>query len=311
MNRQDIKVPLSARGHRLEITGTLSWKNQLNARTIQVLVPGYTYGRRYWDFPHRPDKYSYVRAAAEAGYATLALDRIGTGASSHPPPAILTLDVHVAALAAVVAALRGGRVADTMSNRIVTVGHSLGSAIVAAHAVSAAKDSGVEPVDGSILTGFSHLPLPGTPLFFMTATWPVRTTRSGERLPAGYRTTIPGARRMLYAPGPSERDVLVADERLKETTANVREVVGRSLPLVYRTRALGGPLLIITGSRDTVVCGRPAWMRLERRFFAPRADVSIVSVRGFGHCLNTSPDAIRVFSSMIEWCHSRVGIGIL
>src|ERR1700745_262399 len=161
MNRQDIKVPLSARGHRLEITGTLSWKNQLNARTIQVLVPGYTYGRRYWDFPHRPDKYSYVRAAAEAGYATLALDRIGTGASSHPPPAILTLDVHVAALAAVVTALRHGSVADTVSMRMVAVCDSRASAIVAAHAVSAALDSSVEPVDGSILTGFSHLPLPG------------------------------------------------------------------------------------------------------------------------------------------------------
>jgi pimeloyl-ACP methyl ester carboxylesterase len=311
MNRQDINVPLSVRGHSLEITGTLSWTNQLHARTIQVLVPGYTYGRHYWDFPHRPDKYSYVRSAVEAGYATLALDRIGTGASSHPPAADLTLDLHVAALAAVVTALRHGSVADTLSNRIVTVGHSLGSAIVAAHAVSAALDSSVEPVDGSILTGFSHLPLPGTPLFFMMATWPVRTARGGERLPAGYRTTIPGTRRALYAPGPAERAVLVADERLKETTANVREVVGRSLPLVYRTRVLGGPLLIITGSRDTVVCGRPAWMRLERRFFAPRADVSIVSARGFGHCLNTSPRAIRVFSSMIEWCHSRVGVGIL
>jgi len=159
-------------------------------------VPGYPYGRHYWDFPHRPDKYSYVRAAVEAGYATLALDRIGTGASSHPPAAVLTLDLHVAALAAVVTALRRGSVADTVSNRIVTVGHSLGSAIVAAHAVSAALDSSVEPVDGSILTGFSHLPLPGTPLFFMMATWPVRTARGGERLPAGYRTTIPGTRRV-------------------------------------------------------------------------------------------------------------------
>jgi alpha-beta hydrolase superfamily lysophospholipase len=311
MDRQQISVPLVVRGHRLEITGTLCWKNPLNGRTIQVLVPGYTYSHRYWDFPHRPDKYSYVRAAVEAGYATLALDRIGTGSSSHPPAPILTLDVHVAALAAVVTALRDGHVADTASNRIVTVGHSLGSAIVAAHAVSAALGMGVEPVDGSILTGFSHLPLPGTSLFFIIATWPVRTAQSGERLPAGYRTTIPGMRRALYAPGPVERDVLVADERLKETTVNVREVVGHSLPLVYRTRILGGPLLIITGSRDTVVCGRPAWLRLERRFFAPQADVSIISMRGFGHCLNTSPQATQAFSSMIEWCHSRVGVGIL
>jgi pimeloyl-ACP methyl ester carboxylesterase len=96
----------------------------------------------------------------EAGYATLAVDRVGTGGSRHPPAAILTLDAHVAPLAAVVTALREGRVADTAPNRIVTVGHSLGSAIVAAHAVSAILDTDVGPVDGSILTGFSHLPLP-------------------------------------------------------------------------------------------------------------------------------------------------------
>jgi alpha-beta hydrolase superfamily lysophospholipase len=310
MNQQDVSVELSVRGHRLEITGTLSWTGSLRGRTIQVLVPGYTYGRHYWDFPHRPDKYSYVRAAVEAGYATVALDRIGTGASSHPPAAILTLDAHVAALAAVVTALREGRVADTAPNRIVTVGHSLGSAIVAAHAVSGTLDTDVGPVDGSILTGFSHFPLPGTPFFFALATWPAREARNGERLPAGYRTTIPGTRRTLYAPGGVERDVLFADERLKETTVNVREVLGRSFPLVYRTRQLAGPLLVITGSRDTVVCGRPAWMRLERLFFGPRADVSIVSLTGFGHCLNTSPRATQAFSSMTGWCDSRVGVGV-
>jgi hypothetical protein len=126
VNRQDVSVQLSVRGHRLKISGTLSWKGSRRGRTVQVLVPGYTYGRHYWDFPHRLGKYSYVRAAVGAGYATLA---------------------------AVVTALREGHIADTVSNRIVTVGHSLRSAIVAAHAVSATLDTDVGEVDGSILTG--------------------------------------------------------------------------------------------------------------------------------------------------------------
>jgi alpha-beta hydrolase superfamily lysophospholipase len=302
-------VQLSVRERVLQVTGTLSWRDPLRGRTIQVLVPGYTYGRSYWDFPHRPEEYSYVLAAVGAGYATLALDRVGTGASSRPPASILTLDTHVAALSAVVDALRAGGVEDTSTNHIVTVGHSLGSAIVAAHAVSSACRSGVTPVSGSILTGFSHLPLPGTALFFATATWPVRTA-GGQRLPAGYRTTIPKTRRSLYAPGAVQREVLAADERLKETTANVREVMGRSLPLVYRTRRLSNPVLIITGSRDTVVCGRPCWSRLEYRFFARETDVSIISVAGSGHCLNTSPQAAQAFSAMLAWCDSRVGAGV-
>ena len=95
IHRQNISVQLSVRGHVLRISGTLSWQDPLRGRTIQVLVPGYTYGRSYWDFPHRPEEFSYVRAAVRSGYATLALDRIGTGASSRPPASILSIDTHV------------------------------------------------------------------------------------------------------------------------------------------------------------------------------------------------------------------------
>jgi hypothetical protein len=55
-----------------------------------VLVPGLTYGASYWNFPVDPARYSYVRAATAAGYATLAIDRLGTGASDHPPAAQVT-----------------------------------------------------------------------------------------------------------------------------------------------------------------------------------------------------------------------------
>ena len=212
------------------------------------------------------------------------------------------------ALSAVVDALRAGVIEDTSSNHIVTVGHSLGSAVVAAHAVSTRVPLRCYTGERLDPDRIESLPLPGTALFFATATWPVRNA-GGQRLPAGYRTTIPWTRRSLYAPGPVQRDVLAVDERLKETTANVREVIGRSLPLVYRTRRLSNPVLIITGSRDTVVCGRPGWLRLEARFFARETDVSIVSVAGSGHCLNTSPQAARAFSTMLAWCDTRVGAG--
>ena len=45
-------------------------------QTLLVLVHGFTYDHRYWDFPSGP---SFVVAAEAAGYAVLNLDRLETG----------------------------------------------------------------------------------------------------------------------------------------------------------------------------------------------------------------------------------------
>src|SRR5262245_39860697 len=39
--------------------------------TLQILLHGATYSHVYWDFPFKPERYSYVRAMSRAGYATL------------------------------------------------------------------------------------------------------------------------------------------------------------------------------------------------------------------------------------------------
>ncbi len=53
---------------------------------MQLLVHGITYDHRYWNIadPQNPDgdRYSWVAAAAEASYATAAIDRIGNGNSA-------------------------------------------------------------------------------------------------------------------------------------------------------------------------------------------------------------------------------------
>jgi len=308
LRRQDVRFALAIEGRHLHIAGKLSWRDGLAGRTVQVLVPGYTYDHNYWDFPHRPDEHSYVRAAVDAGYVTLALDRLGTGASSRPPARMLTLDTHVKALDAVLTALRAGTVADTDAGQLITVGHSLGSAVVAAHAVAATGGRATGRPDGVILTGFSHLVFPGTGLFFATAWWRPPRREGATRPPRGYRTTIPRVRRVLfYSPGPVHRDVVAVDEKLKTTTAHFREAQGRGLIDVFRTRALRTPVLVITGSRDTIACGHPAWMRVERRFYDQSADVTILSVRGAGHSLNTSPSSSDTFGKILAWSDSRMG----
>jgi hypothetical protein len=54
--------------------------------TIQVLTHGIGFDKTYWDLDYNNYNYSYVNVALEAGYSTLAIDRLGIGNSSHGDP---------------------------------------------------------------------------------------------------------------------------------------------------------------------------------------------------------------------------------
>lgn len=116
-------------------------------QTVQVLTNGAGLDRSYWDIA---PGFSYVDAAAEAGYATVAYDRLGVGESDHPDPLQVvqcTTDVEI--LHGIVRLLRTGGFASKAFKRVVGVGHSYGSIVQLAHNAKYPKD-----VDATILTGF-------------------------------------------------------------------------------------------------------------------------------------------------------------
>ena len=42
-------------------------------RTVQMLVHGATFNKIMWDFPYKPERYSWVRRMISEGYATLVI----------------------------------------------------------------------------------------------------------------------------------------------------------------------------------------------------------------------------------------------
>ncbi len=60
-----------------------------------LLISGATEGHNYRDFPLQPERYSYVRALANAGYDACNFDRIGIGESDHPPVDQVTILSHL------------------------------------------------------------------------------------------------------------------------------------------------------------------------------------------------------------------------
>ena len=135
--------------HQLDVTlcYPAKAKGLQNVETVQVLTTGAGFDKTYWDIaPH----YSYVDAAAQAGYATLAYDRLGVGGSDYPDPLqVVQCPTDVEVLHALVQILRNGGIASRNFKHVIGVGHSYGSIVQLSHNAKYPAD-----VDAAVLTGF-------------------------------------------------------------------------------------------------------------------------------------------------------------
>jgi pimeloyl-ACP methyl ester carboxylesterase len=280
------------------VAGTLCSKPPFNGRTLQILIPGSSYSRQYWDWPLRPEQYSYVRALTDAGYATLSLDRIGIGASDHPAAEQVTTASNAFVVHQLVQYARAGRVGRVFP-RIILVGHSFGSA------------SQYGGVDGGILSGFLHA-IPGLNNF-LGAIYPAQSDPrfSSLGLPAGYLTTIPGGRGPLFYHAPrAEADVIALDEATKETlTTGEASDFPALLGSTAISQAVGVPVLAVIGQYDGLFCTAPTCAEAanEAAFYSPAAQLELHVIPDIGHDLNLHTNAASWFAIAREWADRRFG----
>lgn len=128
-----------------------------SGKIVQVLTHGIGFDHSYWDFGGPSSQYNYIKAATEAGYATLSYDRIGTGKSTKTDPYTgQQLGIETQVLASLTTLLREGKLSKIAKShirtpsKVVHVGHSFGSSI-SETLISVAPTLS----DGVILTGFS------------------------------------------------------------------------------------------------------------------------------------------------------------
>lgn len=308
--------PVRVLGQDVTMSGTLCTPRG-NARTVMVLVPGSTYNQTYWDFPYKPQTYSFRSAMNSAGYATLTVDRLGTGGSSKPLSATVTASVQANAVHQVIQRLRNGSSGAGSFDKVVIGGHSLGSTITNIEAAT------YRDVDGVLLTGFTNnYNLPGLTNFFASLYPAALDARLGKRgLDTGYLTTRPGARKSaFYAPGPVEPGVLATDERTKDVLSLGEGTDGVTLgTLTTISRKINAPTMIANGQRDAVYCGTLGELgriscqdarslaRDEDPYFGPAARLRMFVLPGSGHNINLVPNAPDYHAAVVRWLNDEVG----
>jgi pimeloyl-ACP methyl ester carboxylesterase len=300
-------------------------------------VAGTGYGRAYWDLPYQPDTYSYVRAAARAGFTTFNFDRIGIGRSTRPLDTEVTIPSNAFTIHQAISQLRSGTVDGVRYGKVVIVGHSLGSLI------SWYEAGTYHDVDAVVASGILHSFEPVGTTQFVTTLYPAAADPRfrGSIIDPGYLTTLPGTRgnSFYYLPN-TDPAVVDTDERLKETaTAEeaygvfqqelagvVRPVTklscamspglcsGVASPVVFGvTRDIKVPVLGVIGQYDALLCGRSndgnrcgdlaSVRKGESDFYAGRAQrcLTVSQLPDAGHDVNLQRNAQSWFDLANEW----------
>ena len=309
-------LPVSGPSGTATMSGQLCTPAGTNPTSIQLLVHGGTYNRAYWDLPGVPESYSYQRNMALEGRATFAVDRLGTGASTRPPSLPLLISLEARNLHEVVQHLRAGHVGGTAYEKVVIVGHSVGSGIVAMEAAT------YHDVDGVILSGMTHLPnVPALTLGAALGLQPVfldniLSTVGGDPL---YFTTRPGARAgLFYDMNDAEQLVVDADEATKDQISvpgmGTVAVFGIVLPT---TKDITVPVFNAVGTNDVLFCGllalrdcsdADALRAQEALYYRPEAQLQTYVLPGAGHSLALHRNAEDYRDATRAWLSSTFGM---
>jgi pimeloyl-ACP methyl ester carboxylesterase len=247
-----VAIPATSPG---QITGDLCVPAGGPAQTVLLLVGGGGENADYWNLPALPS-YSLVRAAAGAGYATFAIDRLGTGRSTLPSSSTLvTYDAEVSTVHQVAAALHDrpalfGRTWRT----VVGVGHSLGSGTLAGVAAGYPQD-----LSALILTGYGATVTEQTTALGQVYQQPAATVDPAKwgGLDPGYLTEVPaGILRdgLVYPPATTPAAAAAAARAQGTLSGTELSTRPQGTAAIAQGAQITVPVLVADGQYDSHYC---------------------------------------------------------
>ena len=298
------------------IRGQLCWKGELSSKSTQVLLHGAGYGPIYWDFPYKPEIYSYVKAALDRDYAVFNFARLGVEKSTIPPAEELTIERDAFVVHQIIGALRefGEQLRQPLGH-MMTVGHSMGSVVAMAHAIQYPDD-----IDGLILTGFIHHVnadyVRGNIAMQVQAEDDPRF--NGRELGSGYISSTAASRLKFYEPRHAEQAVIDLDYQTREPVS-LTEIFGIQKYYSEGAELLIQPTLQVIGDRDYIGCGTSldnvvldcsdhgTLITREKQRFSPQTCLETVVIPEAGHVLNLQLQASYMYQIIFDWIERRLG----
>lgn len=288
---------------------------QTPGSTVQLLVHGATYSHLYWDFSCptcQQNDYSYAQYMAHAGYTTFNYDRLGSGASDHPLPELVTIQADAYVLSQLIRDLKSGAYGGPAFQKVFVVGHSVGSAISVAEASNPAL---VSP-DGLILSGFIHFVDPAELVKLGTDIQSALLDPDPrlDHLP-GYVTTIPGTRgQLFYDLDDVDPQAIATDETTKEAITDSEFATFFTIEATTVSRNIHVPVLEALGQFDNLFClgtfncvNGGNVQSYEAPFFSSQAHLQVIIIPGAGHDLNLQKNAASVwYPQALQWIQAHV-----
>jgi hypothetical protein len=312
----DLTIPVTLVGLPQTVYGKLCVPEQAT-RSVQVLVPGGTYKNDYWDLPTELGLYSFRAGMNNSGFATLTIDRLGTGRSSHPLSTLLTSLTEADVLHQVIQQLRAGSLGPRF-DRVISGGHSLGAVISMIEAAT------YHDTDAVLIAGLAHrfdavdLAARALAAFYPAPLDPL-LTNAGHDL--GYLTTMPGTRaNAFHSPGIPTPAAISHDEATKDAFPATIAPDGIGLAVVIPYSALiDVPVLVALGGWDELFCSpiplvasdcssAQALRRQESLYYSPAAQLETYLLPGnYGHSFNYAPNAEEFQKRVADWAVRKVG----
>lgn len=279
-----------------------------NENTLQFLVHGATYNSSIWSGFDMSSQYSWVDYAVDRGFSTLAIDRVGHGASSHPDPVtVAQFELNVSVLHQVISQIRAGPSRNPLQKtfgRVIYVGHSYGSFLGNAVAREYPND-----FDAMILSGYSvniKFPVPILLNKFDSAVNTAGGAEINRHLPLGYlRATNETGRGVAFygQPGSFDPNILAFDFASADTVT-----VGELLTQAGGFVAAGykGPVLIVTGDSDVIFCNEvfgtcKSTLLSTQSLFPNSTQFDVYVAENAGHCLTLHYSAPDIFKTALDW----------
>lgn len=229
---------------------------------LQLLVHGNTYYHTYFSaFQNSPtnNPNGYANYALSQGYPTLAIDRLGTGASDHPDPVnVVQAPLQAELLHVLIVQLRGPTRPQwpfTSQSKIVFVGHSYGSILGTQLSTKHPQD-----IDAFVQTGLA-IPLPNENALpgQLADVYVQASTYNPQRFaPATYAhgylasSNKQGREETYYSQPGDYSEALYNLDFANERTVALGEVLTQNL---YNSTTYSNPVFVYTGQEDAIFCG--------------------------------------------------------